>query len=432
MIETTATSGRGSIVTVEEHGQRREFAAADLPVTLGAAPAADVVLDGVAGSIQIGSLNEVFFVQPGRGARNLRLNGETLAGTRQLHDGDSIAFDRARLECRVAGGTLALKVDRIVTAGDTAPPDLDQLAQSRSRGADVAITPIAFKPTAARVTARRGVSRTTIGVATGFAVLAVVAWFAFTAKSVALDIEPTPATLSLPGTLFKLKTGDRFLLRSGTHRVEAALPGYYPLDTEFEVGSLSDQTICADVHEAAGIVTLTSGAEVGRACHCRWRDARYDTARRCRARARRSSARALGGPAPRGDPRDRRARRRRAPGAGRDADARLERRLVAHRPAGRHRARRRGRGRRHAGCTGRHVRRPRHRSSARGLQRVDDEGPRRGQSAAGAPDVTLAQADGRLEVASNPGEAVSASMASSAGARRCRCVLSRAVRIAWR
>ena len=37
--------------------------------------------------------------------------------------------------------------------------------------------------------------------------------------------------MSLPSTLFKLKIGDRFLLRPGSHRVAAELPGYYPLDT---------------------------------------------------------------------------------------------------------------------------------------------------------------------------------------------------------
>jgi formylglycine-generating enzyme required for sulfatase activity len=262
--QAATTGGQTPIVTVEEQGRRREFRAADLPVTLGMAPDADVELAGVAGSIQVGSVSGVFFVQAGRGARNLRLDGEPLTGTRELHDRDVIAFDRARIDCRIAGGTLALRVDWLVTAGDTAPPDLDQLAHSRSRAADVAITPIAFKPNvAAAKVESRGVSRTTIGVMSGFAVLAFAAWFAFTAKSVALDIEPTPASLSLPSTLLKLKIGDRFLVRSGSHRVAAELPGYYPLDTEVAVGSPSDQTITLSMTKLPGLVTLTTEPEVG-------------------------------------------------------------------------------------------------------------------------------------------------------------------------
>ncbi len=211
------------------------------------------MLEGVTGSIQIGRFKDVFFVQAGRGARNLRVGGEPLTGTRELQDGDVIAFDRARLECRVAGdGTLALRIEWVVTAGDTAPPDLDELARDRRRTSDVAITPIAFKPGAAsKVVEKRGPSRMTIAIGSAGAVLAVVAWFAFTAKSVALDIEPTPASVSLPSTLFKLKLGDRFLLRPGSHRVAAELPGYYPLDTEIDVGPLADQVDRADVDEAA-------------------------------------------------------------------------------------------------------------------------------------------------------------------------------------
>jgi formylglycine-generating enzyme required for sulfatase activity len=263
MAAATQADGRGSNVTVEEGGRQREFGPADLPISLGAGSDADVVLDGVQGSIQIGRLDEVFFVQPGRSARNVRVDGAPLSGTRGLRDGDVIAFDRARLECRVTGHTLAIRIDWIVTAGDTAPPDLDELARG-GRTAEIAITPIAFKPgAAAGVRAgRNGWSKGQIGAATAFVVLATVAWFAFTAKSVALDIEPPPAAMSLPSTLFKLKIGDRFLLRSGSHRVEAELPGYYPLATEIEVGSVSDQTIALTLTKLPGLVTITTQPEV--------------------------------------------------------------------------------------------------------------------------------------------------------------------------
>ncbi|HEX7236920.1 MAG TPA: PEGA domain-containing protein, partial [Gammaproteobacteria bacterium] len=160
-------------------------------------------------------------------------------------------------------GKLALKVEWIVTAGDTAPPDLEQAARGRSRASDVAITPIAFKPgVAKKVVARSGPSRMSIAIGSAAAVLAIVAWFAFTAKSVALDIDPTPASLSLPSTLFKLKISDRFLLRPGSHRVVAELPGYYPLDTKIDVGPLADQTIALTLTKLPGLVTLTTEPEI--------------------------------------------------------------------------------------------------------------------------------------------------------------------------
>jgi len=249
-------------VTIEDRGRRQEFGPADLPVTLGASLDADVTLEGTAGSLQLGRFKDVFFAQAGRGARNLRVGGEPLTGTRELHDGDVIAFDRVRLTCSVAGGALAVRIERVVTAADTAPPDLDQVVRDRGRTSDLAITPIAFKPGAAsKVEQSRGPSRMTIAISSGFALLAAIAWFAFTAKSVGLVIEPTPSVVSLPSTLFKLKVGDdRFLLRRGQHRVAAELPGYYPLDTSIEV--VGDETFSLTLTKLPGLVSISTDPEV--------------------------------------------------------------------------------------------------------------------------------------------------------------------------
>jgi len=260
-----AAGARGAVVVVEEPGRRREFGAGDLPLTLGSDGGADVVLDGVAGSVQLGFLDGVFFVHAGRGTRNLRIGGEALMGTRALKDGDVLAFDRARLTCAIKGHALTARLDWVVTAGDTAPPDLEEVARDSGRAGEVAITPIAFKPSVAgaATAGRRRLTPTTIGAATAFTLLAVIAWFAFTAKSVTFAIDPPPTALSLPGTLFKLKVGERFLLRPGSHRVVAELAGYYPLDTEVDVDALADQTVALTFTKLPGIIAITTEPEVG-------------------------------------------------------------------------------------------------------------------------------------------------------------------------
>ncbi|HEU4905678.1 MAG TPA: PEGA domain-containing protein, partial [Solirubrobacterales bacterium] len=84
----------------------------------------------------------------------------------------------------------------------------------------------------------------------------VLGWFAFTAKSVEITITPPPEEIRLPSTLFKLRLTDRYLLRSGSHRVVASLAGYYPLDTEIEVGVAPDQSVALALERLPGIVTL--------------------------------------------------------------------------------------------------------------------------------------------------------------------------------
>ncbi len=256
------------VVAVDGGGHRRRFTAADLPVSIGAGPSSDVSLEGVPGSVQIGRLGGVFFVQAQRATRNLRIDGELVTGSREIRDGTLVSLDRARLACRLDGGRLEIRVDLVQTAGDTAPPNLEELARASSASSGVAITPISFNPNrAAEAQSRtRGrPSKTKIALGAAFALLAVLGWFSFTAKSVALNFKPEPEAVSLPSTVFKLQVGDRFLLRPGTHRVAAELSGYYPLDTEIRVGESPDQSFDLAFTKLPGLVSLRTDPEVGAA-----------------------------------------------------------------------------------------------------------------------------------------------------------------------
>lgn len=244
------------VLTTDESGYTRRFGVDDLPVSIGGGADDDIRLAGVTGSVQIGLLDDVFFALPSRHAENARVNGERLRGSAKLGDGDVVALDNARLTCRIAAGRMTLGIEAEVTAGDTAPPDLDELAHSADDGGEVAIEPIAFRPDAAASPRSRRPSAATIAVTAAFAVLGVLGWFAFTAKSVNLEIDPEPDSVSLPDTLMKFELGGRYMLRRGTHRVHAELEGYYPLDTEITVGRSPDQTFELELTRLPGLVTL--------------------------------------------------------------------------------------------------------------------------------------------------------------------------------
>jgi formylglycine-generating enzyme required for sulfatase activity len=251
------------VLSTEESGYTRHFAAEALPVSIGGAPGDDLHLAGVSGSVHVGRLDGVFFVQPGKHTENARIDGEPLRGSRRLHDGNVIALDSARLSCRLTGRRLELSIEARITAGDTAPPDLDALARGGS--AEVAITPVAFQPAArAGGTGRkRGLSKTAVVIGAAFTVLAVFGWFAFTAKSVQFVFEPAVEEFSLPETVFQLRLGDRYLLRSGQHAVTARLSGYFPLDTTVDVGASPAQTIRLPLTKLPGLISLGTDPEVG-------------------------------------------------------------------------------------------------------------------------------------------------------------------------
>ena len=259
---SAGSDARDSIVTIEYLGRRRELAASELPVTIGGDPGAGVRIDGLPGVIRIGKLGGAFSLEPGRGARNLRISGAPVANSRELADGDVIAFDRARLTCRIVGGHLDLGVDVLVTAGDTAPPDHAEVSGRADADYDV-VRPVAFKlpPVVGAEAKRSRWNATTAGAAAVLGVLVIFAWFAFTAKSVALNFDPEPDSVNLPRTVFKIRFGDHYLLRPGSHRVAATLSGYYPLDTQIEVSKASDQSIELKLTKLPGLVTLTTEPE---------------------------------------------------------------------------------------------------------------------------------------------------------------------------
>jgi formylglycine-generating enzyme required for sulfatase activity len=253
---------KNAALTVMHPGGRDTFAEADLPIVIGGSPTGDVVLGGVAGDVQFGALDSMYFVQAGRAsAGRVRVNGVPLRGSQRLSDGDEVSIDTARLSCTLDRSGLVVTARVQMTAGDTAPPDFDDLARAElaAPGDDIAITPISFresvqpaKPARVRVTPRQA------AIYAGFAVLAVLGWFAFTAKSVQFVFEDVPVDVELPSTVMKFTLGERFLLRRGTHRVVAEREGYYPLDAELVVGNAPSQSIELAFEKLPGLITITS------------------------------------------------------------------------------------------------------------------------------------------------------------------------------
>ena len=257
------------VLTARVGGEERRFSAAELPVLIGGGPECDIRLQGISGSLQIGTLDGAYFVQPGKSTRGLRLDGELVTGSRWLRDGQTIALDTARAHCGFRGERLELSIEGQVTGGDTAPPDLEELALEMSEDDDVAVEPIAFRPGMSETAVDHGgrKRRTAAIVGTAFGVLAIAGWFAFTAKSVQLVTLPLADEIGLPGTLFKFRIGDRFLVRSGSHRVVARRVGYHELDVVIEVGQLPAQTVELELAKLPGIITFTTEPDVAADVH---------------------------------------------------------------------------------------------------------------------------------------------------------------------
>lgn len=253
------------LVSINHDGRMLRFSAAELPLSVGGSDADDIQVADARGAVQIGMLDGVFFVQSLKGARNVRVAGAQLAGSQRLRDGDEIAIDTARLRCQITDGRLAIEVLAQLTAGDTAPPDLEDLVTATQSSNELAIKPVEFRVGASATDQTSGFapSKAMMAAGTAFIVLAVLGWFAFTAKSVAIISNPPAQEIALPDTFFKFRIGERFLLRTGDHRVTAQVEGYYPVDARIDVGRAPDQTVELPLEKLPGLVTITARPEQG-------------------------------------------------------------------------------------------------------------------------------------------------------------------------
>jgi len=121
-----------------------------------------------------------------------------------------------------------MSADHIITPGQYTQPDV--------------IQPATFTPLPPGGGQRHNNRRRTSLVLAGLAaaVIAWILWFLFTARSIAINVEPAEAGVKLEGGIH-LKLADRYLLRSGDYQVSIQAPRYYPLQQDLRVGPEQNQ-----------------------------------------------------------------------------------------------------------------------------------------------------------------------------------------------
>ena len=257
------------VLRVSAGGENRWFVERDLPVSVGEGLDCDICLHGTEGSFQLGIIDGAFFVHPGKHTFGFKLDGESITGSRWLEDGVTISQGGVSAVCTLVNDCLTVRTEARMHGVDEGSLDLEELAREVGKTEAVEISPISFRPKVTDKNFNIGLrpNRSTLLIGGAFGILAVLAWFAFTAKSVELVIEPTAEELALPGTVFKLQMGSRYLLRSGFHNISAELMGYYPIEEVIEVGQLPSQTVLLEFVPLPGLITFSTEQDIGADVH---------------------------------------------------------------------------------------------------------------------------------------------------------------------
>ncbi len=247
----------------------RRFDLGDFPLMVGG-PEADIEIPGrpVAGPIaHLGIAENEVFLQPIAGGEAVFCNGGPVTTSQWLRHGDVLRIAEAELTFSSDGSGAVLQIRHQETDDSTEPPSV-VMAAAPTRGRNEAagrqrIESVEFTPTPLEAgrRGRRAPRRATVGLWLVLVLLAMAAWYLFSARPVEVRVEPAPDALQVEGGLIRLRIGGRYLLRPGTYTVVAESPGYRQLRRPIEVTRASTQVFEFQLERLPGLLDVELGVD---------------------------------------------------------------------------------------------------------------------------------------------------------------------------
>lgn len=251
----------GHLIIRDVEGERRVDAGA-LPLKIGTGADSGLRLPGPGGGplLLLDLLDGAPFIQPVSRNDSVALNGEPLATSTRLADGDVLEFYGSRIRVSLSD-YLLLDVRLEDSAYVTKPPDI---ADAAELAAEEAIAPTAFKRAAktravAEVAQKSPLRGILVG---GLSLLAIASFLLFSSASVQFVIQPAePDEIDIDGGWFRLPLGDRVLLRTGDYTLTVRKQGYYDVNQAFAVSDEPAQTVSVEMRKLPGRLIIATNPD---------------------------------------------------------------------------------------------------------------------------------------------------------------------------
>lgn len=245
-------------ILVQDPGGVRNFKSEDYPLAVCGTTRAEIHsvesgLHATSALAFLGLSNGRPFVQPASENIAVHCNNSLLTGSRWIEDGDKLRCGTVAITCRVSSTQLVYELNA------TNPNSESQLIIEPPPSEGETIEPIAYRsspPPPPHSGRRRSV--VTVVLTLVLASLALVAWFVFTAKSVAIKVDPIPESLELSGRLPTFKLADRYLARPGSYRVLATKRGYQHLEQTIEISDDASQVRSFTMEKLPGLLSIST------------------------------------------------------------------------------------------------------------------------------------------------------------------------------
>ncbi len=249
---------------VDSRGSR-QLTEKDFPLTAGGTES-DIQIEGASDQqpqAYLGLDEGDLFVQPADETTSVLCNGTRLESSHWLRDGDRLRLGASELNVEILDEETCFTIRPAPTAAaPQAPQDLKLTPPSREVPKVATIQPIQFEPKQRLGGDRARTKFRPVGlvIALTLVALVVVAGFLLTARSISVEVEPSPDLMSFEDGLV-MPLGGRYLLRPGSYTLVAEKAGFTPLRATVDVTRDTQQTFHFQLAKLPGRLTISSAIE---------------------------------------------------------------------------------------------------------------------------------------------------------------------------
>ncbi len=185
---------------------------------------------------------------------NILINNEKVIGQKEIQHDDILEIEGTAFHCEHIGNILSISLyeddahlvsrnEAIASDGELIEPIIPQQTLA---GKKQKIRPPRFF--------------TFIGILF-FGLLTVVLGYIFTAKTLLIEITPTPDRVALHGKVWPIKIRDRYLVQPGVYSIVADKKGYRSLEKELKISQHQSQSFSFTLEKNPGYLLLLSEPE---------------------------------------------------------------------------------------------------------------------------------------------------------------------------
>ncbi len=241
-------------VCISDHKGPRFYTHADFPLSIGSHPNADIEISRESGSSEPAFLIVIVnraYVDTENSKIKILLNNETVNGQKEIQHDDILEIEDTAFHCELIGNTLSISLyeddSHLVSRNEAIASDGELIEPI-----------IPSEPTVQKKPNRNFLRFFSFIGFLLFGLLAVVLSYIFTAKSLLLEIEPTPDRVALHGKIWPIKVQDRYLVQPGNYFVQVEKSGYQSLKQEIKVSKHQSQTLSFTLEKKPGYLNISS------------------------------------------------------------------------------------------------------------------------------------------------------------------------------